>query len=90
MKKSDLIAAAAAAASLPKLTMEKAMDAIAAVARTALKQGDDVVLGDFGKLSAKKREAREARNPTTGATVQVPAKTVVKFKPSKSLADAIA
>ncbi len=54
------------------------------------KQGVKVVFGNLGKLSAAKRDAREARNPSTGAIIQVPAKTVVKFKPAKALSDAVA
>ena len=47
-------------------------------------------LGGVGKLASAKREARKARNPSTGATIDVPAKTVVKFKVAKDLADAVA
>lgn len=90
MTKNELIEAIAAETGNPKKTVADIMSAAVRVSETTLKSGNDVVLGDFGKLSTAQRDAREARNPSTGATVQVPAKTVVKFKASKSLADAIA
>lgn len=90
MKKSELIDAIAAETGKPKTVVSEILAAAVRVSETTLKSGNDVVLGDFGKLSAKRRDAREARNPATGGTIQVPAKTVVKFKPSKSLSDAVA
>lgn len=90
MNKTQLIDAIAAEAGWPKRTVADIMSAAVRVAEATLKAGNPVVLGDFGKFSTAQREAREARNPATGETVKVPAKTVVKFKVSKSLAEAIA
>jgi DNA-binding protein HU-beta len=90
VNKSELIAAVAEKTGEPKTKEQDILDAAVATAQVQLKLGDDVVFGNLGKLSAAKREAREARNPSTGATIQVPAKTVVKFKPAKALADAVA
>lgn len=90
MNKSEFIEHIAEATNQPKAVVKNILDAAAGVARANLKPGTDIVLGDFGKLSAAKRKAREGRNIHTGEKVQVPAKTVVKFKPSKSLSDAVA
>jgi len=57
---------------------------------TTLKDGGETVLPGIGKLKPDARAARTARNPSTGATIAVPAKTVVKFKVAKELADAVA
>jgi DNA-binding protein HU-beta len=57
---------------------------------SALKEGGDVTLSGIGKLAVAKRDARQARNPSTGAMIDVPAKTVVKFKVAKDLADSVA
>ena len=43
----------------------------------------------MGKLVKKHRAARQGRNPATGATINIPAKTVVKFRVSKAAKDAI-
>lgn len=48
-------------------------------------QEDEVKIADFGTFGVKKREARTARNPQTGGTVEVPAKLAPYFKPSKAL-----
>ncbi len=51
----------------------------------SLKGGDSVKLIGFGTFSVTKRSAREGRNPQTGKTIQIPARRLVKFKPSKAL-----
>lgn len=54
-----------------------------------LKSGGDVTVSGVGKLSSVKRDALQARNPSTGAVIDVPAKMVVKFKVAKDLADTV-
>jgi len=55
----------------------------------SLKTGNDVVLTGFGSFSVSKRKARIGRNPQTGATINIPAKTVARFKAGKALKEAI-
>ncbi len=56
---------------------------------STLKKGDEVSLAGLGIFSAKKRAARDARNPKTGETVKVPATTVPKFRAAKAFKDAV-
>jgi DNA-binding protein HU-beta len=49
-----------------------------------------VQLIGFGAFEVTERAAREGRNPATGAALKIAAKKVVKFKPGKALAEAIA
>lgn len=51
----------------------------------ALQRGDRVELRGFGAFSVRQRKARTGRNPRTGETVQVEAKTVPFFRPGKEL-----
>jgi integration host factor subunit beta len=51
----------------------------------ALARGDRVELRGFGAFSVKNREGRMGRNPRTGETVPVPAKSVPFFKTGKEL-----
>ena len=51
----------------------------------ALARGDRVELRGFGAFSRKARSARVGRNPRTGETVDVPAKSVPFFKSGKEL-----
>jgi DNA-binding protein HU-beta len=90
MTKNELIAAIAEETGKSKTDVSAILASLGTVVAKTLKAGDDITLGGVGKFSAAKREAREARNPSTGATIKVPAKTVVKFKVTKDLADAVA
>ena len=54
-----------------------------------LKSGKDVVLTGFGTFTTSRRKARMGRNPQTGATLKIPAKTVPRFKAGKALKDAV-
>jgi DNA-binding protein HU-beta len=90
MTKNELIASVAAETSKSKADVTAVLASLAAVVARTLAAGDDVALGGVGKLTAAKRDARQARNPSTGATIEVPAKTVVKFKVAKDLADHMA
>jgi len=46
-------------------------------------------LPGIGKLVLVNRKARTGRNPATGATIQIPAKRVVKFRVAKACKDAV-
>ena len=88
--KNELIAAIAEKTGKSKADVSAILAAAHEVTTEHLKAGNEVVLGDFGKLKSVHREAREARSPATGATVQVAAKNVIKFKPNKAFSDAVA
>ena len=53
----------------------------------AMANGDRVELRGFGAFSVKKRDARTGRNPRTGESVEVEAKSVPFFKTGKLLRD---
>ena len=56
---------------------------------TALERGDRVELRGFGAFSVKSRDSRVGRNPRTGESVKVNAKTVPFFKTCKQLRELI-
>ena len=56
----------------------------------SLMNGEDVRLNNLGTFTLTHRDARIGRNPATGEQVQIAAKTSIKFKATKSLADAVA
>ncbi|MEK9185170.1 MAG: HU family DNA-binding protein, partial [Patescibacteria group bacterium] len=56
---------------------------------SGLKKGDEVSIAGLGIFSTKQRAARTARNPRTGASVQVAAMRVPKFRAAKALKDAV-
>ena len=89
MNKSELVSAIAESAELNKVVAEKALDGVMEAVTGALAKGDKVSLIGFGTFSTSKRAARNGRNPQTGKTMQIKAKTVAKFKAGSKLADAV-
>ena len=89
MNKSELIEAIAQEAGISKAAAQKALDATTNAVTEALKKGDTVTLVGFGTFYVGERAERQGRNPKTGDTVEIPAKKTVKFKATKTLADAV-
>ncbi|MBK8515033.1 MAG: HU family DNA-binding protein [Saprospiraceae bacterium] len=89
MNKGDLINAVADAASITKAQAGSAIDAVFGSIESTLKGGDKAAFVGFGTFSTAHKPARDGRNPSTGQTIKIAAKTSVKFKAGKSLTDAV-
>ena len=89
MNKSELVAAIATSADITKADAERALNGIMEAITDALSKGDKVALIGFGTFSVSKRAARDGRNPQTGKTMKIKAKTVAKFKAGAKLAAAV-
>ena len=89
MKKVKLVEAVANATGLTKVDATKAIDATFATITEALVKGDKVPLVGFGTFATSERSAREGRNPRTGETVKIAARTAVTFKAGSALKDAV-
>lgn len=89
MTKKDLIAKIAEDTDLKKSDVEKVLDSLGGVATAEFIGGGEVPLPGLGKLKAELRKARKGRNPKTGAAINIPAMTVVKFSAGKELKDAL-
>lgn len=87
MNKAELVKAVADSAELSQTEAGRAVDAVIDVITNALKKGDSVAIAGFGTFAAKHRKAREGRNPRTGETVKIPAKTSGAFKAGSRLKD---
>ena len=85
--KSQVIAAIADAAGISKKQAAAAMDALVAMAYKGA--ADGFKIPGLGKLVKVQRNARVGRNPATGETIQIPAKTVLKFRIAKAAKDAV-
>ena len=66
---------------------DKFLEELANLAYTEAKTS--FTLPGIGKLVLVNRAARMGRNPATGATIQIPAKTVVKFRVAKAAKEAV-
>jgi DNA-binding protein HU-beta len=72
-----------------KKLAEKVFKAFLADIAKTLADGGQVTLPGVGKLSVKKRAARNGRNVATGESIQIPEKNAVAFKVAKQLKDAV-
>lgn len=89
MSKSQLINYFAEKFTMPKKTVTCFFNELADLAAKETKKNDSFVLPGIGKLVKAKRKARTGRNPATGETIKIPAKTVVKGRLSKSFKELV-
>ena len=87
MNKTELIEHIAAHADISKAAATRALESTIEAVTTTLKKGDSVSLVGFGTFEVTKREARNGRNPATGAAIKIKAAKVPKFRPGKALKD---
>ncbi len=89
MTKSQMISHIAGTFELPKKTAAAVIDEVAALAVSETKKSGAFTLPGIGKLVISKRKARMGRNPATGESIKIPAKTVVKMRIAKACKEAI-
>ncbi len=80
MNKAELIDQVAKEAGLTKAQANTVLDSFTSSVTGSLKKGDKVTLVGFGTFSVAQREARNGRNPQTGAIIKIKARKVPKFK----------
>jgi len=81
------MAALAEATGMSKVEVKTFFEELAKLAYAEAKDG--FVVPGIGKLVLVDRAARMGRNPATGETIQIPAKTVVKFRLAKVCKDSV-
>jgi DNA-binding protein HU-beta len=89
MTKNELVQRISEKAGISKKEANEALTATTSTISDTLKKGDGVTIVGFGSFSATQRAARTGRNPQTGETLQIPASKSVRFKPGKSLKEAV-
>src|SRR5215210_5513052 len=89
MTKADLVEEVAKVTELTRKDSEVIVDTLFESVIKALKTGDKLEVRGFGSFRVRQRNSRVGRNPKTGEKVEVPAKRVPYFKPSKELKDLI-
>ena len=87
MTKTQIVAGVAEAADISKKQAAAALEALTAMAYKGAKDG--FTIPGIGKLVKVRRKARMGRNPATGASIKIPAKTVLKFRIAKAAKDAV-
>lgn len=89
LTKSQLMQELAAKTGHTKKDVVMMLEAMVEMAYSHVKKDGEFVLPGLGKLVKVKRQARMGRNPATGASIQIPAKTVVKFRVAKAAKEAV-
>jgi DNA-binding protein HU-beta len=87
MNNGDLAEALASSTGLTKADARKYVDAVFSVVADAAAKGEEVSLNGFGKFKVKDSPAREGRNPSTGATIQIAASRKLTFSAAKAVKD---
>lgn len=89
MTQTDIINHLADKSGMKKADAKEFFTTLAALATSEVQKNGEFTLPGFGKLVKATRKAREGRNPATGATIKIPAKTTVKFRLGKAMKDSI-
>ncbi len=87
--KTQIIAKIADDAGLTKVQAKAALDSLVTQAYKGAKSKDGFTIPGIGKLIKVRRKARMGRNPATGETIKIKAKTVLKFRIAKAAKDAV-
>ena len=90
LTKSQISAAVAEANGITKKEATDLLANLASLALSSTKETGAFTFPGIGKLKLVNRQARMGRNPATGETIHIPAKTVVKFAVAKKAKDFIA
>lgn len=89
MTKADLVEEVTKIGDLTRRDGEVVVDTVFDAVIQALQSGDKIEIRGFGSFRIRQRKPRTGRNPKTGEKVEVPAKRVPYFKPSKELRDLV-
>jgi integration host factor subunit beta len=89
MTKAELIEDVSRVAELSRKDSETIVETIFESIVKSLRTGDKIEIRGFGSFRTRQRNPRIGRNPKTGARVDVPAKKIPYFKPSKELKDLV-
>ena len=89
MTKAELIEDVLRAVEMTRKESEIIVETIFESIVKSLRAGDKIEIRGFGSFRTRQRKPRVGRNPKTGARVDVPAKKIPYFKPSKELKDVV-
>jgi DNA-binding protein HU-beta len=89
MGKMELFAHFADKFDLKRTVVRDLFDELLVLSEKELKRTGEFSVPGMCKLVVQHRLARDGRNPATGETIKIPAKTVVKARIAKQLKDAV-
>jgi len=89
MNKQDIVSKIAKDTGMKKTEAAAAVDSLIDGITRSLKKGDAVSFVGFGTFKISNRKARKARNPQTGAPINIPKRRVPRFSAGKGLKQAV-
>jgi len=89
MTQSDVINYFSERTGMKRTQVKQIFEDLANLATSEVRTNGEFVLPGFGRLVRSERKAREGRNPATGDTIQIPAKTTLKFRVGKAMKDTV-
>ena len=89
MNKQEVVTRIAKDTGMTKSAAAAALDSLLDSITRSLKKGDAVSFVGFGTFKISNRKARKARNPQTGATINIPKRRVPRFSAGKGLKQAV-
>ena len=89
MNKNDLIESMARRTGLSRTDCARAVESLVDSIADALKAGQEVKLVGFGTFLVSRRKETRGVNPRTRQPMTIPAANHPRFKPGKSLKDAV-
>lgn len=89
MTQSEVVNYFSESTGMKRAQVKEFFEELCSLAAREVKSNGEFVLPGFGKLVKSERKAREGRNPATGETIQIPAKTTLKFRVGKGMKDTV-
>jgi integration host factor alpha subunit len=89
MTKADLVETLFASLQIPKKDSAEIVEAILETVKEAVENGETVKIAGFGTFHVRAKKTRVGRNPKTGASMEIPARRVLAFRPGQHLKHAL-
>ncbi len=89
MTKADIIETVSGRCGFSKKESSELVESVLSLIKDCLASGDDLKISGFGKFEVRQKKTRRGRNPQTGETLEISARTILSFKPSQLLKAAV-
>lgn len=89
MSQSEILNHFAQKFDIKRTQVKEFFEELAVLAGEEVKRNGEFVVPGMGKMVRSERKAREGRNPATGETIKIPAKTTLKFRIGKAMKDTV-
>ena len=89
MTKADIVENVHQKSGLSKKESTELVESVFAIMKSVLESGEKIKIAGFGNFVVKEKNDRRGRNPQTGETITITARSILTFKPSHVLKNAL-